>query len=367
MRARRWLLTLIAFGAAAPAFAVTGSASVTPAALSASLGSTLPTGLLWSVQLTGIGPAAAPGPLVLTSPQATVSSAAGQVLQVVSSALSVHLGATGQGSVAETFTLSPATIASAQRLGIDTLYLRRTFGVKPYGGTATLTIAIGGSAAGPLALSRVALHFDDRSLQRVLRAGESTVAIAEINYTGSGVLSGLWEVASPPTTLGQPVFVPLAGATLNLAGGGMSELTSPPLPDTLAGIYLVRFRVRNPSVPFTGLTLRYAVETDSFTEPPIEVQSPKTHATLKSDTVFAWQPAASAESYRLEFYEADLANLDHPPVSGTWLPGTRRDVVLSALTQSHLQPGQSYHWRVIALDAQGEIIGRSGLYEIRTP
>ncbi len=109
---------------------------------------------------------------------------------------------------------------------------------------------------------------------RVLRAGESTVAIAEINYSGGGVLNGLWEVATPPSTQGQPVFVPFASASVNLAAGGLSEVTSPALPTTAAGNYYVRFRVRTPIVPFDGLVLRYAVEAADTASLPIDVVSP---------------------------------------------------------------------------------------------
>lgn len=343
-----------------------GSVSVSPNSLSASLQSTLPTVLTWTVKLNFVAVTGA-GPLTLSSPQATVATPSGQVLQTVTTPLTVHLGAGAQGSVTEIFTLSPATIAAALRVGSGSLVLSRTFGVAPYGGTATATISLGGSGAGPLTLSRVSLHFEDRSFVRVLRAGESTVAIAEINYAGSGVLNGLWEVAALPSTQGQPVFVPFAAASTNLAAGGLTEVTSPALPTASAGNYYVRFRVRTPTVPFEGLVIRYAVEAADAAVLPIETISPAEHATLHADTRFEWRPTPGAIAYRLEFYAADVVPGADPPTAGQWVPASKRDALLSTLAQTHFDASRLYRWRIIALDSDSNVVGRSALYELTTP
>ena len=364
-------LALILAAAASPGAVAQSGAFATPNTLSASLQSTLPTTVVWTVRLTA--PPTVNGVLVLpttlTSTQGVVSTPAGQVLQIDPLPLTVRLAGispnTVQGNIPETFRLAPAAVAEAQRLGVNTLVLRRTFGLKP-AVTATVTIEIGGSGSGPLALSRVALHFDDRTLVRVLRQGESAVAIAEITFSGNGVFSGLWEVASPPSTQGEPVFVPLGSSTTNLSAGGITEATSPALPSSIAGTYYVRFRVRSPVVSFQSLVLRYAVEQGPAVA-SIAVTSPEAHATFSPDTRFSWQPAAGAISYRLEFYAADAAPDYEPPLSGEWLPAERRASVLSALAQTHLAAGRAYRWRIVALDGDGEIVARSSLYEIRTP
>ena len=367
------VLLLVTALTQSPRAAAQASASATPGTLSASLQSTLPTTLVWSVRLV-----APPGvtrvvvlPTTVTSTQATVSTPGGQVLQVVPLPLTVHLTGVAtsavQGSAPETFRLAPAAVAAAQKAGVNTLVLARTFSAgAPYVVTATVSISLGGSGSGPLTLSRVALHFDDRTLVRVLRPGESAVAIAEITYSGNGVFSGLWEVAAPPSTQGEPVFVPLGAANSNLTAGGLTEVTSPALPSTVAGTYYVRFRVRSPVVSFQSLVLRYAVEQGPAI-PPIVVTGPEAHATFKPDTRFSWQPAPGAISYRLEFYAADASPDYEPPLSGEWLPAERRDSVLSALAQTHLANGRGYRWRIVAFDGDGQVVARSSLYEIRTP
>ncbi len=370
MRSLRAILSVTAFALCAQVHAAS-SVSVTPNSLTASLQSTLPTLLIWSVKVNLVlsaNGAPAPPPPSLSSPQATVATAGGQVLQTVPTLLTVSFGkGITQGSVNETFTLSPATVAAALRLGSGTLVLSRTFGVGPYAGAGTAVINLGGSGGGPLTLSRVSLHFEDRSLVRVLRAGDSAVAIAEINYSGGGVLNGLWEVATPPSTQGQPVFVPFASASVNLAAGGLREVTSPALPSAAAGNYYVRFRVRTPVVPFDGLVLRYAVEAADVAALPIDVISPAEHATFHADTRFAWHPTPGAIAYKLEFYTGDAVPGADPPTSGQWVPAGQRDALLSTLAQTHFDASRLYRWRIIALDADSNIVGRSALYEITTP
>jgi hypothetical protein len=371
VRAPIAILALLLAAAANPPAVAQSGAYATPGTLSASLQSTLPTTVVWTARL--VAPPSVTGvfvlPTTLTSLQGTVSTPGGQVLQVDPLPLTVRLSAvapnTVQGSIPETFRLAPSTVAAAQQLGVNTLRLTRTFGLKP-AVTATLIINLVGSASGPLTLSRVSLHFDDRTLVRVLRSGESAVAIAEITFAGNGIFSGLWEVASPPSTQGEPVFVPLGSSSTNLTAGGIAEITSPALPATFAGTYYVRFRVRSPVVTFQSLVLRYGVEQGPAV-PSIAVTSPGAHATLAPDTRFAWQAAAGASAYRLEIYPADAAADIDPPLLGEWLPGERRDSVLSALAQTHLAAGRAYRWRIVAFDGDGEVVARSSLYEIRTP
>jgi hypothetical protein len=349
-----------------PARAATVSVSVTPGTLTASLRSTLPTTLSWTVKVTNFVTAAPVG-LTFTSTQGSIITPNGQVLQIDPRPLTVRLSAGGQGSVTETFTLSPATVAEALRLGAETLLLQRTFGVPPFAGIATASIAISGNAGGPIAISRVELHFEDRQLRRVIESGESAVAIAEVNFSGSGVLNAEWEVASPPSTLGQAVFVPLAAAVVNVTGGGLTEITSPPLPARIAGAYYVRFRVRSPAVPFEGLVLQYAVAGDDEGITPIAIVSPSQHATLREGTRFEWQPAPGAAAYRLEIYDSGATAADQTMISGQWVTGGERDAALSRLAQTHLGAGRSYRWRIVAVDEGAQVVGRSSLYEIRTP
>jgi hypothetical protein len=88
---------------------------------------------------------------------------------------------------------------------------------------------------------------------------------------------------------------------------------------------------------------------------------------LTPDTRFVWQPVSGAIAYRIEFFDADAPAEDTLAVSGLWVPAARRDAALSALAQTHLRAGRAYQWRIVAVSSDSEVVGRSALYEIRTP
>src|SRR5512140_3257676 len=82
--------------------------------------------------------------------------------------------------------------------------------------TAGLTLALGGPhsgaaraaerVGGDFAIERVDLRFVGGEKIRVLAAGQSVRAEAEITFTGTGQLGGTWEIAEPTTTSGNPQF-----------------------------------------------------------------------------------------------------------------------------------------------------------------
>ena len=126
----------------------------------------------------------------------------------------------------------------------------------------------------------------------------------------------------------------------------------------------MRFRVRSPAVPFAGLLLQYAVAEPAVA--PISIVSPHPHATLSADTRFEWRAANDAVAYRLEFYAADAPD-GSAPLSGQWVPASKADAMLTVLAQTHLEPGAVYRWRIVALDADSNVVAQSALYEINTP
>ncbi len=335
------------------------SASVLPADLSATLTAIAPYELGWTVRGT-------PGAGVATSLQGMVLTPNGKVLQIDPSPLSLNLAA-GTATAAEAFQLAPATVATALRLGENTLLLERQFVLADGASVqASARVHIGGSASGPLAVTRISLRFDDHRPLKVVSAAGGLNAVADIDYAGNGTLSGLWEVATPPSTQGQPVFVPLTAVTLNLSGGGRSTITSPPLPALIPGNYYVRFVLRSPATSVGELVIEYAVSNKAAGIPALYARSPAEGATLGPTTVFDWDPVVGATAYRIEIYPADTPPGIHP-LTGVLLPGNRAHALLSNLAMGHLDASAVYRWQITAYGRDGEVVARSALRTLNTP
>ena len=110
-----------------------------------------------------------------------------------------------------------------------------------------------------LTLERIDLSFKDGSRIASTALKEKLQATASLTLKGSGLLSGAWEVASPPSTGGTAVFNKIKLLRTMSAGTALIELESPFLPTDQPGLYLLRLQLdghllRQPLKP-----LRYQV------------------------------------------------------------------------------------------------------------
>ncbi|MDX5299774.1 MAG: hypothetical protein LPK85_12600, partial [Gammaproteobacteria bacterium] len=198
---------------------------------------------------------------------------------------------------------------------------------------------------------------------------------ATLIYLQSGMLEAVWEIASPASTQGTPVFTALQSVRQYLGAGREVVLQSPPLPTTTPGAYRVRLRILNPSQTFETGVLSYAVspQTEPADRPVLSLQAmtPEADARLTEQTRFTWQPTPGARAYQLELYRADNAGTlpDTPaikPVTGLLVPALQTEAILSRLSLEHLSGEGTYVWRVLAIDADGLIIGASSLRTLHT-
>lgn len=332
----------------------------------------------------------------------TVTSVSGQfvagatVLGTVNSALTavgVATGGTSSVRLSESFVI-PADIAiKANRLGATTIAYVRQF--DDGGGPVPLqeSLLVGGSAAGQFEIFREALSFDDGAAVRVVQAGDPLVAVAEINFSGSGTMSAVWEVAGPSSTAGQPLFRQLQPVTRGLLGAEPAMLRSVPLPTDSPGIYMVRLRITNPAPGFDPPALSYYVgdaRGGAFGGVrPMALMGPPDRAILDRDTRFAWRPVDGASAYKIEVFAApgadpfdlpDLsgssegsdtrlarAALSAPPVSGMIVTAAQTQVALTSISRAKLQPRRTYFWRVQAIGPAGTVIGEGRVQRIRVP
>lgn len=256
--------------------------------------------------------------------------------------------------------------------------------------SATVNLYLTGGAGSLLQIGRLSLSFDDLSTVRLIPRGERLTALLDVQFSGSGMLRGVWELATPASTLGEPVFTNLGLVRHSLVGNQTLRLESPGLSTDLEGAYLLRFRVTEPETGFEPVIVRYLVTKPAAMErPPVNVNpvSPGSGMLIAPDTRFAWRGGDEASAWQLEIYEKpatsaldrlpDLGSttaggdntpdMDGPPVTGMMLPGDTRETPLSKMARSHLKGGQGYWWRVRAIDKAGHVVGESPLVEFRTP
>jgi hypothetical protein len=388
---RKSILSLLLLGgmlSTSPAFAVISSITALPVTANAPLGGSVSVAITWSVSTTS-------GPFV-NSPSGTLRTASGVVLGTVSNPLNktatVPPGPGGiTVSITEVVLIPTDVIYRAYKMGLTSFLYTRDFGDSGglSGAPQSVTINIVSSAATGFSLSGMSLSFDNGAVVRLLGQKEKLYALADINFSGTGLLQGGWEVADPASTAGEPIYRPLLTVRQYLAGSDKQTLRSPDLPTDSSGLYLVRLRITDPVPGFDQPVLRYFVSSGKPGEVlpimPIGLVTPPHQTLLAPDTVFAWEAIRGARAYQIELYARAMTPADKlpslgddastapstlpstPPVSGMLVVGAQTQTALSATARSHLQPGQAYLWRVLAIGGDGSIVGKSPVREIRLP
>jgi hypothetical protein len=228
----------------------------------------------------------------------------------------------------------------------------------------------------------------ENALFKVFNKGAKPRVKAELSYTGSGMLRGVWEIAEPSSTAGTPAFYPLTNVQQFLSQLGRVTIYSPRLPASMTGLYMARFRITDPQPGFDTPVIRYFINaTEEIRKPmPLGLITPAHGSVISGNARFSWQGLPGARAYLLEIFNPALANPGQPaenttekgvgsllvpeagisggpPVSGMLIPTNQ--VTLSQLTRARLKPGHRYLWRVQVIGASGRVIGESPLRSIR--
>jgi len=292
----------------------------------------------------------------------------------------------------ETVTLPPDLARRALQAGYSSLAVARTFD-NGVASTGEAQLLMASAAATPLSITAVRLRLAEGGSVRVLPRGAEVKVVADIEHSGGGLLQAVWELAEPASTAGEPVFRPLQLVREMLTPGESQTLTSPVLPSTTQGLYLLRLRITEPAASFAPPVLRYVVGesgVQTLQQQSVILLSPAPAALLDDDTLFRWQPVQYVVAYRLELFllaqsssVPDLPALDGSeplpdaaviaqalalgPDSGMLLDADTRTAALSSLARDKLLPGRDYLWRVVALGADGEPVGSSPVRLLGTP
>jgi hypothetical protein len=273
----------------------------------------------------------------------------------------------------ESLMIPQSVIRNAQELGFNQILYFRTFQDNPGGTSLANFVTFSLSASGAVSqvnLRQIQMEFDDGRTSAIIAANSKLSARALLSYQGSGLLEYRWEIASPPTTNGQPVFVPQMTRRDYLMANGQTTIKSPTLPTINAGTYLLRLNILQANNRFEMPILRYFVRSDKTLSDNVVVQkmtvsTPAAEVKLTLDTQFVWQPIPGAKAYQIELYNnpikdqlASNAN-SAKPITGVIVPSPQTRLTMGQIVTTHLVIGSTYYWRVIAISEEGNKIGAS--------
>jgi hypothetical protein len=257
----------------------------------------------------------------------------------------------------ETLTLTPELARRVATASPGSVSIVRTFTDTFLPGTGTIQVSTG--AAGPLAVRRIELHFENDARTDVVRKGDMIRAVAEVNFRNNGLLRGEWRIVDPATNLGvgRGRVLQVVRQQLISSGEGRTRIVSPPLPTKTNGLHLISFTVEDTDGNIAIPILRYFVLEGSSDEVPenLSALTPGNNANIDEDTVFSWKPLPGASAYQLEIFETDSQTL----VTGKVVPGTDLKLNLSHLTLDNLASGQNYDWHIRAFDKNGKTLGKT--------
>jgi hypothetical protein len=326
---------------------------------------------------------------VASATAAIIDPASGAVLQ----AFRTPLDATGSGPfvLREIISLDAATVSSWTDQGLRRVVLERSF-VDPATGssvnaTAVLTLsqsrlrAARDAAPAELSIVALRLEFESGNNTAIATIGEPLRAMLTVQYTGSGMLAGRWQIAEPESSEGTPLFRTMALVNTNLQASQRSTLRSPVLPTARGGKYLVRFCATS-RTPVGAVDDTQCPDADLVATATYHVQSrgdggvglierlSPDRQIVSERSPFGWRPVAGAVVYQLQIFELAPAavhsilneardNVEPRFVAGMLLDGGTSSTPLSELARSKLQAGQRYLWRVTAYDDAGRTIGSS--------
>ena len=334
--------------------------------------------------------------LTITSKSGTFmigNATSGTVLGTHSTPLQLNLAAPPRGTITSAFTINetlivPARVSGrAQSLGANQLFYVRDFTTKGITLRASYIIPISRFApnasesiqqgatqsATALGLNSIELQFNTGQKVEIIARQQSLKAKAIVYFDRAGRFDAVWEVATPETTVGTPVYKSLSSVRQHFAAGRQTALESPTLPSNVIGIHLIRLRVTTPASEqsLTPATLRYQVvaKGKQAIAPrklnTLSLRSPAADVVVDDDTDFNWDKISGAKAYQIELFTS--ANPDTlRPLTGVQLPPKTTSAKLTATVFNRLISGKTYYWRVVAFDNDRRLLAASELRALKT-
>ncbi len=280
----------------------------------------------------------------------------------------------------ESFNISGSQVQSWINAGYNTIVIRRTFadtsGAPAPGISADVRFRLSESGLrttrdqSQFAVQMMQLSFPNLSSMTLVESGEELFSYLDVNYSGTGVLEGFWQLAEPGSTESKPIYRTLKLERKALSQLRHSRLVSPTLPTDKPGKYLLRFCLLdrtntggtvNRDCEESGKRVEVLYQVLRKTDiSPVAMTLTPSNQPIGSSTVLDWSQVDGAVVYQLQVFQQSG---DAAPtfVTGMLIPKDNTEAMLSPLVLSKLQSHTQYLWRINALDQQGRIIGKTPL------
>ncbi|VAW79804.1 hypothetical protein MNBD_GAMMA12-61 [hydrothermal vent metagenome] len=165
-------------------------------------------------------------------------------------------------NTSETVLLPAHVTYKIRKMNHSRVYFTRSFTDQDNKRTGFTVATLTGNVAAKFSISSLKLRIRDRSSGQNPNAKAPIVALASVRYNGSGIVRGVWEVATIGiSTKGHKktsLFRPLTRVTQHVLGGH-TDLFSPSLPAIKGNQYIIRLRILSPVISKNNIpTLIYS-------------------------------------------------------------------------------------------------------------
>ncbi len=214
--------------------------------------------------------------------------------------------------------------------------------------TFTLTVATG--ALSDFHIQRLQLYFDNNRAEITLSKNDPPPRLfARLDYVGSGLLRGYWEVDGRVHSHVQQTLV--YGTNLIIQAAPV-----PPLPTYAAGSHRVRFVITEPVQTITfPKAIYYVEESQEKVFVPITLLAPAHRQMLTTEQArFSWEMQSETAAYLVEFFDHQQGR----PIFSAYTRQTHYSLADHILSRTFIGQGD-YFWQVTGFSVDNQIMNKS--------
>jgi subtilisin family serine protease len=278
-----------------------------------------------------------------------VFTANGRQIGRVDTALEIQIR-NGKGRTSESLNVPVAISRRAEQADTNRVQYVRTFSSQFLSASVQVEFLITTEAGAEFRITRIELYFKNQRPEITIKRNQAPPKLyAEIQYVGSGLLRGYWEVDGRLLSRIDRHLVYSSQAVIELPD-------APPLPTFQPGAHIVSLVVEDPGENITPPQAVYYVEarsTKKITE--IQLNEPADKAEVPFGPIlFSWESRAGLETYHVVFQKQDQVK---PSFSAYTRESSYR--LPESVVKRHFDANDSYSWQVQGYDKDRQLAGHS--------